>query len=129
MLDKLRESGSLSDNIIRTVLSENDPVHLYASQLLLSDYSSAVNAERIFAALGNGRKKYSELENLLDAKRTGSLSKQLKPLLVLDILQKHAPINRIGDAKKVRYEINDNLVRFYFTYVYRMLLFKLFGFI
>ncbi len=37
----------------------------------------------------------------------------------MEILQRTAPINRIGDAKKSSYELNDNLMRFYFTYVYR----------
>ena len=119
VLEQLRDSDSLRDNIIRTILNESSPVHLYASQFLMSDYSRSVNSERIFAALGNGKKKYSELENLLDTKKTGNLSKQLKSLLELDMLRKNIPINRAGDSKKVKYEINDNLMRFYFTYVYK----------
>ena len=119
VLEQLRDSESLRDNIIRTILNESNPVYMYASHFLMSDYSRSVNSERIFATLGNGKKKYSELENLLDAKKTGNLSKQLKSLLELDILSKNVPINRLGDAKKVKYEINDNLMRFYFTYVYK----------
>ena len=119
VLEQLRDGESLRDNIIRTILNESNPVYMYASHFLMSDYSRSVNSERIFATLGNGKKKYSELENLLDVKKTGNLSKQLKALLELDILSKNAPINRPGDAKKVMYEINDNLMRFYFTYVYR----------
>ena len=119
VLEQLRDGESLRDNIIRTILNESNPVYLYASQLLMSDYSRSANSERIFAALGNGRKKYTELENLLDVKKTGILSKQLRSLLELDILRKDAPINRVGDSKKVKYEINDNLMRFYFSYVYR----------
>lgn len=119
VLEQLRDSESLRDNIIRTILNESNPVYMYASHFLMSDYSRSVNSERIFATLGNGKKKYSELENLLDAKKTGNLSKQLRSLLELDILSKNTPINRLGDAKKVKYEINDNLMRFYFTYVYK----------
>lgn len=119
VLEQLRDSESLRDNIIRTILNENNPVYMYASHFLMSDYSRSVNSERICATLGNGKKKYSELENQLDAKKTGNLSKQLKSLLELDILSKNVPINRLGDAKKVKYEINDNLMRFYFTYVYK----------
>ena len=74
---------SLRENIIRTVLDTSSPVYLYASQLLLSDYSIRMNAERIFAVLGNGRKRYSEIEERLDAKKTGNLSKQLKELMDL----------------------------------------------
>lgn len=119
VLEQLRDEDSLRDNIIRTLLNENNPVYLYASHLLMSDYSKSANSERIFAALSNGKKKYRELEDLLDTKKTGNLSKQLKSLLELDILSKNVPINRASDAKKVKYEINDNLMRFYFSYVYK----------
>lgn len=119
VLEQLRDEDSLRDNIIRTLLNESNPVYLYASQLLMSDYSKSANSERIFAALSNGKKKYRELEDLLDTKKTGNLSKQLKSLLELDILSKNVPINRASDAKKVKYEINDNLMRFYFSYVYK----------
>ena len=110
---------SLRENIIRTVLNPASPVYLYASQLLLSDYSIKMNAERIFAVLGNGRKRYSEIEERLDIKRTGNLSKQLKELIDLEIIHRNAPINRPEDSKKFTYEINDNLLRFFFAYVYR----------
>ena len=119
VLEQLHDGETLRDNVIRTILCENNPVHLYASHLLLSDYSISANAERICSVLGNGKKRYIELENLLDAKKTGVLSKQLKSLLALDILRKNVPINKPDDSKKARYEINDNLMRFYFSYVYK----------
>ena len=119
VLEQLRESESLKNNIIHTILAESNPVYLYAAHLLLSDYANSINAERILAALGNGKKRYSELEDRLSANKTGNLAKQLKSLISMEILQKNAPINKIGDTKKSSYEINDNLMRFFFTYVYR----------
>ena len=78
-----------------------------------------MNTERIFSALGNGKKRYSELEDRLDGNKTGNLSKQLSKLIALDIIHRNTPFNHPNDAKKATYEINDNLMRFYFTYVYR----------
>lgn len=119
VLEQLREGDSLKKNIVRTILNETNPVHLYASNLLLSDYSNSMNAERIFAALGNGKKKYSELENSLNANKTGNLAKQLKYLTSMEIILRTSPINRQNETKKTNYEINDNLMRFYYTFVYR----------
>ena len=119
VLRQLDPGESLKVNIIRTVLSEHHPIHLYASNNLLSDYSNSMNAERIFAVLGNGRKRYTEIEAKLNANKTGNLSKQLKQLVSLEIVRRNAPINKPHDKKKVGFEINDNLMRFYFTYVYR----------
>ena len=109
ILGQLNSKESLRENIIRTILNENSPVFLYASNLLLSDYSNTMNTERIFSAL----------EDRLDGNKTGNLSKQLSKLIALDIIHRNTPFNHPNDAKKATYEINDNLMRFYFTYVYR----------
>lgn len=118
VLRQLRDEETLSENMIRTILSLNSPVNLYASNLLLSDCSSSVNAERILSALGNGKKKYSELERILHANSTGNLAKQLKSLTAMELVRQSAPINKAHDAKKKTYEIDDNLMRFYYTYLY-----------
>ena len=118
ILQELREEESLEQNIIRTVLDESSPVSLYASNILLTDYTNAVNAERILAVLGNGKKKYTELERALNANSTGSLAKQLKSLQATELISQLFPINRPDDSKKKFYEINDNLLRFWFTYIY-----------
>lgn len=118
VLRELRDDESLEQNVIRTILNESSPVHLYAANILLTDYGNAVNAERILAVLGNGKKRYTDLENRLQAKSTGNLAKQLKILVEMELVQKVAPLNKAGDAKKQAYEINDNLLRFYFTYLY-----------
>ncbi len=119
ILQELRENETLEQNIVRTVLDESSPVSLYASSILLTDYTNAVNAERILAVLGNGKKKYSELERALQASSTGSLAKQLKALQATELISQLFPINKPDDSKKKFYEINDNLLRFWFTYIHR----------
>lgn len=115
----LNPAASLRENIISTILNPVSAVYLYASQLLLSDYSVKINAERIFAVIGNGKKRYTEIEDKLDVKKTGNLSKQIKSLTDLEIVSRNTPINKIGVNKKSTIEINDNLLRFYFTFVYK----------
>ena len=118
ILQELKETETLEQNIKRTVLNESSPVSLYVSNLLLTDYAGTANAERILAVLGNGKKKYSELEKTLQTNSTGNLAKQLKLMQATELIQPVFPINRPDDAKKKFYEINDNLLRFYFTYLY-----------
>lgn len=118
ILQELRDNESLEQNIVRTILDESSPVFLYASNLLLTDYSNAVNAERILSVLGNGKKKYSEMERALQANRTGSLAKQLKTMQDVELIRQQFPLNKPDDSKKKFYEINDNLLRFWFTYLY-----------
>ena len=115
--EQIDASKDLKTNIIKLLFNNNHAIYHYASSLLISDLSNQNDANRILKAIGNGRKSYSELETILDKNKTGLLSKQLKPLLEMNLIKKEAPINKLNDAKKMRYAINDNLLRFYYTYV------------
>lgn len=115
----LNPDATLRENIIGTVLNPMSPVYLYASQLVFSDNALNINAERIFSALGNDRKRYTEIEDALGVKKTGNLAKQIKTLTDHEILSRSIPINKPNDNKKATYELSDNLLRFYYTYVYK----------
>lgn len=110
---------SLKENIIETILNVSSPVYHYAEQLLISDFTNAIGAERIFYAISNGKQKYGEIENKLGMKNNGLLSKQLSSLIRMEIIAKTFPINKPDDNKKCAYEINDNLLRFYYAFVYK----------
>lgn len=112
-------SKTLKENIVNTILNPLNPIHNYAEHLLISDFSISVTAERIFCAIANGRKKYGAIEEKLGMPANGLLSKQLKSLLELDVIAKTNPINRQTDNKKTAYEISDNLLRFYYAFVYK----------
>ncbi len=110
---------TLRENLVATVLNDSHSVYNYVDHLLVSDFNNAVGAERILSVLANGRKKYGEIEQQLQMDKNGLLSKQLKPLLDMEIVTRTFPINRPDDNKKVSYEINDNSLRFYYAYIYR----------
>ena len=109
----------MKENIVQTILNDTHPVYHYVEHLLISDFTNAIGAERIFYAISNGKKKYSEIEEKLGMKNNGLLSKQLSSLLRMEILAKTFPINKPDDKKKTAYEINDNLLRFYYAFVYK----------
>ena len=115
----LNPDATLRENIIGTVLNPMSPVYLYANQLVFSDNALNINTERIFSVLGNDRKRYTGIEDALGVKKTGNLAKQIKTLTDLDILSRRIPINKPNDNKKATYELSYNLLRFYYTYVYK----------
>lgn len=116
---QLDKNLDLKQNILQTVLNPLNAVYSYAENLLVSDLSASVNVERILYVIANGRKKYGEIESKLGLTNNGLLSKQLKTLLDMDIVSKVYPINKEDDNKKVSYEMTDNLLRFWYTYVYK----------
>lgn len=115
----LNPAATLRENIISTILNPMSPVYLYASQLVFSDNALNINAERIFSVLGNDRKRYTEIEDALGVKKTGNLAKQIKTLTDLELLFHNTPINEPNDNKKATYELSYNLLRFYYTFVYK----------
>lgn len=115
----LDENKTLKENIIETILNPTNYIYSYAEHLLISDYTKSMNAERIFYAISNGHKKYGEIENRLGLKTNGNLAKQLTSLEEMEIVAKVYPINKPNDNKKASYEVRDNLLRFYYTFVYK----------
>ena len=61
--------------------------------------------------------RFSEIEARLGGDTNGGLARQMRYLLDLEIIRKVAPINKPTDKKKTYYEISNNLVRFYYTYL------------
>ncbi len=116
--EQLVPSASLKENVINTILNQSSAVYYYADNLLLSDFSTGNNMERILFAIANGKKKYTEIEEKLNMTSNGLLSKQMKNLLNMELVSKVAPINKQNDSRKIRYEITDNLLRFFYAYVY-----------
>lgn len=115
----LDEKKSLKENIIATLLNPTSYIYSYAEHLLISDYTNSMNAERIFFAISNGHKKYGEIESRLGLKSNGNLSKQLSALEDMEIVAKVYPINKYEDKKKATYEVRDNLLRFYYAFIYK----------
>lgn len=110
--------ADLKTNIIRLILNPNSAVRSYLENILLSELSKTAPANMILSALSNGKKKYSEISSRIRSEVPGTLDKQLKNLILMDILQKKNPINRPDDRKKIFYEISDNLTRFYYAYIF-----------
>lgn len=116
--EQLDSGADLKTNIINTLLNPTSSVYVYADNMLISDLSNTVNAERIFGAVGNGKKRYNEIEGKLSMRSNGLLSKNLEVLLKMELLSKVYPVNKHDDRKSM-YELSDNVLRFWYTYVYK----------
>ena len=119
VLGKLNNDLSVKENIIKLLLDKESIIYSYVSSLLTSDISFYEQAKKIFSFIGNSRIKYNDLQSKLNMEPNGLLSKQLKTLIDMKFIRKNYPINKLTDDKKATYELNDNLLRFYYTYLYK----------
>ena len=117
VLENLDTGLTLRENIERLLLPETGLVRSHIENVMLKEIQKTFDA-RILEILGNGKKRYSEVRDKIANSETGLLDKQLKILLDMETIQKTEPINRRNDKKKQFYEIVDNLMRFYFTFIF-----------
>ncbi len=117
VLENLDTSLTIRENIERLLLPETGLVRSHIENVMLREIQKSFDA-RILEILGNGKKRYTEIRDKIVSSETGLLDKQLKILLDMETIQKTEPINRRNDKKKQFYEIVDNLMRFYFTFIF-----------
>ena len=117
VLENLDFHLSVQDNILRLLLPETGLIRSHIENVMLSEIRKNFDT-RILEILGNGKRRYSEISDALQQEETGLLEKQLKILLNMETIQKTEPLNRQNDNKKRFYEIVDNLMRFYFTFIF-----------
>lgn len=117
VLENLDTGLTIRENIERLLLPETGLVRSHIENVMLKEIQKTFDA-RILEILGNGKKRYSEIRDRIANSDTGLLDKQLKILLDMETIQKTEPINRRNDKKKQFYEIVDNLMRFYFTFIF-----------
>ena len=117
VLENLDTNQLLKTNIIRMLLPETGLIRSHIENIMLREIQKSFDA-RILETLGNGKKKYTEIRSMTGTTETGLLDKQLKILLDMETIQKTEPINRRNDKKKQFYEITDNLMRFYFSFIF-----------
>lgn len=117
VLENLNVEKTVEENIIDLLLPETGIIRTHIENIMLKEIQKSFDA-RILEALGNGKKRYTEIKDKIGGAETGLLDKQLKILLDMETIQKTEPINRRNDRKKLFYEISDNLMRFYFSFIF-----------
>lgn len=108
---------SLEENIKKQFLSIDSDVFSYCENVLFTDIPSSINIRGICSFIKNGKKSCAEIESRLHVDKNGGMNKKLQLLVDMQILSKKQPINKINNPKATRYEINDNAIRFFYTYI------------
>ncbi len=117
VLSNLDYSMSVEENIKDKLIGQNSILRNYIENVMLKEIRKNYDI-RILECLSNGRKRYSEILSFLNEDNSGLLAKQLESLVSMETIERISPINRKNDARKQFYEIDDNLMRFYFSYIF-----------
>ena len=114
-------SLSPMENIKRLLLLPNSILQLEAEYTISSETNNTPMLNSLIDVIGCGITKYSEITDKLTLKKNGAVNIDylLKKLVDMEIIEKRVPINDSGNRKKHSYCFADNLMHFYFRYIFR----------
>lgn len=118
-IELFSESQDIYSGIEKCVLNRSGYLYDEPHFLLQQEVSEIGSYFSIIKAIAAGNQKLSAIASLLEIKST-SLTKYLKTLIDLDILEREVPITEENPekSKKGLYKIKDNYLRFWFAFVY-----------
>ncbi len=118
-IELLSESRDIYSAIQKCVLNRSGYLYDEPHFLLQQEVTEVGSYFSIIKAIAAGNSKLSAISAVLEIKAT-SLTKYLKTLIDLDILEREVPITEDNPekSKKGLYKIKDNYLRFWFAFVY-----------
>jgi AAA+ ATPase superfamily predicted ATPase len=118
-IELFSESKDIYSAIQKCVLNRSGYLYDEPHFLLQQEVSEVGSYFSIIKAIAVGNSKLSAISSVLEIKSTG-LTKYLKTLIDLDILEREVPITEENPekSKKGLYKIKDNYLRFWFAFVY-----------
>ena len=119
VLEKIDESRSLKDNICNLIINPDGILRTHLKDNIINELESDPDLHLVLDVIKNGSKKYKEIEDQTHITTSGLLDKRLKKLSELNIIDTKYLIGRDNDKRKKYYEIKDNLLKFYYAYVFR----------
>ena len=116
--DSITEEDGLKQNIIDLILEQDSVARNYIENQLFRELKKLDGINEILSILSNGKKSYSDIQTKLIGRSSGYAAERLSVLENMGVVKKFAPINDPDNKKRLRYEITDNLLRFYYAYVF-----------
>ena len=117
-LSLIDSTQSLATNIKNLFLKENAPLRFYVDYILFNELRKAQAANAVMDILKNSKFRFSEIEEKIRGIEEKNLARQLKVLIDIEAIEKVSPINAKDDKRKSFYTITNNLVRFYYAYIF-----------
>ncbi|WP_027399792.1 AAA family ATPase [Anaerovorax odorimutans] len=113
------DSEDIYSAIDKNILSKQSFLYDEPNFLLQREVTEIGSYFSVIKAIAAGNQKLAKIAAVLELKQTG-LTKYLKTLIDLDILERQVPITEENPEKSKRglYKIKDNFILFWFKFVY-----------
>ena len=116
--DSLSPDEGLRANVVNAIIEQDSVARNYIENQLFKEIRKLDGINDILSIIANGKKSYSDIQSRLAGRSSSYAADRLAVLENMGVIRKTAPINDPRNKKKARYEIADNLIRFYFAYIF-----------
>ena len=117
-LRQLDDSLSPEENIKKLLIPEGSMLESEIRLQLTAELSKEENANYVLDKIAGGVGRYSDIAQGFSGS-SGKLSHTLGKLEGMGLIEKDSPINAVSNKRQHRYVICDNLLDFYYTFLFK----------
>ena len=119
LIDPLK---SFEENVNKLIVNNNSQLSNFVELILSMELRKINNANLVFEAIASGKTRFSDILGFFNGSLSGpQLSQMLNTLIDMDLINKTTPINDSRNSRRTYYSISDNMIDFYYRYIYRNL--------
>ncbi len=111
-------SKSADQNIIDLIVKEDSILEHEINEMILSETSKINLLNDLISLIGSGVNKYKDIVMRMNQNKNSRPDYLINKLVEMNIVRKVVPINQKNNSKKMFYEFSDNLIHFYYKYIF-----------
>ncbi len=111
-------SKTADQNIIDLIVKEDSILEHEINEMILSETSKINLLNDLISLIGSGVNKYKDIVMRMNQNKNSRPDYLINKLVEMNIIRKVVPINHKNNSKKMFYEFSDNLIHFYYKYIF-----------
>lgn len=109
---------SADQNIIDLIVKEDSILEHEINEMILSETNKIELLNDLISIIGTGTTKYKDIVSRMNQYSNSRPDYLINKLIEMNMLKKVTPINQKNNTKKMRFEFSDNLIHFYYRYLF-----------
>ena len=109
---------SALDNIISLIVKADSLCEHEIEEIILAETNKTPLLNSLFLLILQGKEKYKDINAVFSSANLTRPDYHLQTLLDMDLIEKRYSIHQESNKKRMRYAIKDNLLSFYFRYLF-----------
>lgn len=105
-------------NIFDLIIRTDSICEHEIKEIIMGETTKEPLLNELLLIIIDGKKKYTDIKSVFESQGKARPDYYIEKLLDMDFIIKKYPINDIDNKKKIMYEIKDNLIDFYYRYIF-----------